>query len=240
MGMQAALRLIYPPQCICCDARVTTDFGLCGACWRETPFITGLVCDLCGCSLPGEDAGHVVHCDDCLRVARPWSKGRSVMLYQDKGRDLVLRLKHADRVDLVRPTGAWMARTAQTLLTPDTILAPVPLHWTRLFRRKYNQSALLAAEVARLTKRPHIPDLLKRTRRTPSQEGKSREERFQNLQDAISIHPKRRGQLAGRDVLLIDDVMTSGATFAAASEACLAAGARQVAILALSRVAKDA
>ncbi|TKA95662.1 ComF family protein, partial [Cereibacter changlensis] len=100
MGLQAALRLLYPPQCLTCDALVTTDFGLCGPCWRETPFITGLVCDLCGTPLPGEDPGHAVHCDDCLTLARPWARGRAALLYKDNGRRIVLALKHGDRLDL--------------------------------------------------------------------------------------------------------------------------------------------
>lgn len=238
--MQAALHLIYPPQCICCDARVTTDFGLCGRCWRETPFITGLVCDLCGTPLPGQPGMTAEHCDDCLRIARPWHKGRAVVLYRDRARDIVLQLKHSDRVDLARPAGAWLLRAVQPLLGEDMIIAPIPLHWSRLFRRKYNQSALLAGALARLAKLPHCPDLLRRHRNTGSQEGLDRDARFRNVMDSMEVRPKRQALLAGRHVLLIDDVMTSGATFAAAAECCLASGAERVSVLALSRVAKDA
>lgn len=238
--MQALLKVIYPPQCICCDARVTIDFGLCGSCWRDTPFITGLVCDLCGVPLPGQDDGQSVHCDDCLRVARPWHKGRAVMLYRDRGRDLVLQLKHGDRVDLARPAGAWLARSAQTLIEEDTVIAPIPLHWSRLLRRQYNQSALLAGELGRVAGIVTVPDLLVRIRRTESQEGRTRDERFRNLQGAIRVNRRQAGGITGRHVLLIDDVMTSGATFAAAAESCLAVGASRVSVLALSRVAKDA
>ena len=92
MGLQGALHLVYPPQCLTCDTRVTTDFGLCGACWRETGFVSGLVCDHCGTPLPGEDPGHAVHCDDCLTIARPWDRGRAALLYRDNGRRLVLSL----------------------------------------------------------------------------------------------------------------------------------------------------
>lgn len=240
MGLQAVLHLIYPPQCLSCDALVTTDFGLCGACWRETPFITGLVCNQCGTPLPGQDTGQPEVCDDCLTIARPWSQGRAALLYRDNARHMVLALKHGDRLDLARPAANWMLRAAQPLLQPGMLVAPIPLHWLRLLKRRYNQSALLSANLAKLARLDHCPDLLQRRRHTPSQEGRDRNARFANLSDALQVHPKRAARIEGRHILLIDDVMTSGATFAAAAEACIAAGATGVSILALARVAKDA
>lgn len=239
MNLQAALHLIYPPQCLTCSELVTTDFGLCGSCWRDTPFITGLVCDKCGVPLPGSDTGQVVHCDDCLAVARPWSRGRAALLYGDNGRAIVLALKHGDRMDLAHPAAKWLLKAAQPLLEPDMIVAPIPLFWTRLFKRRYNQSAVLSTAVARLAKLDHSPDLLCRTRETNSQEGRSRDGRFANMQGAIGLHPGRAKRAAGRHVLLVDDVMTSGATLAAGADACLAGGASQVSVLVLARVAKD-
>ena len=101
MGLQAVLHLLYPPQCLNCDALVTTDFGLCGHCWRETPFISGTVCDRCGTPLPGQDTGKPEYCDDCLTIARPWLRGRAALLYRDNGRNLTLALKHGDRMSRV-------------------------------------------------------------------------------------------------------------------------------------------
>lgn len=236
--MQALLQVVYPPQCLICDARVTTDFGLCASCWRDTPFITGLTCSKCGTPLPGEDDAAEVLCDDCLRIARPWAAGRAVMTYHDNARKLILALKHGDRMDLARPLSAWMLRAAQPILRPGMLVAPVPLHWMRLIKRRYNQSALLSAAVARLAGLDHCPDLLQRPRNTGSQEGLSRDARFANMADALRAHPRRAARIAGRHVLLVDDVMTSGATMAAAAEACIAEGAADVSVLALARVAK--
>lgn len=240
MGLQSVIRAIYPAQCIACDELTEAEFGLCAACWRDTPFISGLVCDACGTPLPGDEGGDPVHCDDCMVVARPWSRGRAAFGYGATGRRLVLALKHGDRTDLAQAAGRWLARAAGPLVQADTVVVPVPLHWTRLLRRRYNQAALLAHAVARAIDRPCAPDALLRTRRTQSLDGHGREARFKVLQGAMAVHPKRGGLIAGKSVLLVDDVMTSGATFAAATEACRAAGATQVCVLVLARVAKDA
>lgn len=239
MSLQRAIAAIYPPQCISCNALVASDFGLCPACWRDTPFISGLVCCKCGSPVAGED-GQDVLCDDCLAMERPWSMGRAALLYRDNARRIVLALKHGDRMELARPAAVWLKQAAALLLQSDTVVAPVPLHWWRLIRRKYNQAALLSAALARETGLEHCPDLLLRRRNTGSQEGRSREDRFANLRGAFAIHPRRRARIEGRPVLIVDDVMTSGATFSAAATACLAAGASHVDVLALARVAKDA
>ena len=239
MGMQGALHILYPPQCISCTAPVQSDFGLCADCWRETPFVSGLVCDRCGMPLPGEDEGRVEYCDDCLTFARPWDRGRAALLYKDNARRLVLALKHGDRMDLARPASGWMLRAVRPILQPGTLVVPVPLHWMRLFRRRFNQAALLSRAIARGAGLDHCPDALVRHRSTGNQDGKTRDARFANLVDAFSV-PRRRVQLIeDRDILLVDDVMTSGATFAAVTEALFSAGARSVNVTCLARVAKD-
>ena len=143
------------------------------------PFIDGLCCDGCGAPLPGEDAPDAgVLCDDCMVIARPWSKGRAAMVYKDKARRLVLSLKHGDRTDLVRAVGPWMMKAATPLMTPETLVVPIPLHRFRLLRRKFNQAALLAVRVAQLADVGCCVDGLVRTKRTAPLEGHSRDQRF--------------------------------------------------------------
>jgi ComF family protein len=238
MKLQAALHLVWPPQCLTCDAPVASDFGLCADCWRETPFVGGTVCDKCGVPLPGGEPGEVAACDDCLAIARPWAQGRAALMYQGNARSLVLALKHGDRTDLARPATGWMLRAARPILRPGMLVVPVPLHWFRLLRRRYNQAALLSGGLAKAAGLDHCPDLLVRPRPTGSQDGRSRDGRFANMDGALRLHPRRAGLVEGRHVLIVDDVMTSGATFAAAAEACLAGGAADVSVLALARVAK--
>ncbi|APE45148.1 amidophosphoribosyltransferase [Sulfitobacter alexandrii] len=237
--LQTALNAIYPARCLACGDVVDTDFGLCGPCWTETAFIGGTVCDSCGIPLPGIAAGDTLACDACLQTPRPWERGRAAVLYTATGRKLVLALKHGDRQEIARPAGRWMAQATRSLLDDDALIAPIPLHWRRMLRRRYNQSALLARVVARETGRRWCADLLQRYRATPSLDGMGREERFRTLKDAIRLNPRHAVTVRDRPVLLVDDVMTSGATFAAAAEACRAAGSGPVCVVALARVAKD-
>ena len=230
------LTLIYPPRCISCGGLVDSEFGLCAGCWADTPFIGGTVCDSCGLPVPGESDGERIDCDDCLARPRPWSDGRAALLYDGRARSLVMALKHGDRTEIARPAAAWMARAAGPVLEGEPLLVPIPLHWRRMLKRRYNQSALIARALSRQTGLEHCPDLLQRARATQSLDGKTATERFETLHDAIRAHPKRSAH--GRVVVLIDDVMTSGATFAAATDAAMSAGAAEVRVLALARVAK--
>lgn len=217
---------------------VDSDFGLCGACWGETPFIGGAVCEACGVPLLGQTDGFRLECDDCMVHPRVWSQGRAALLYRDQARPLVLALKHGDRVDIARPAAAWMLRAAMGLLDDNPLIAPVPLHWGRLLKRRYNQSALLAHEMARQSGLEWCADLLIRHKRTVSLEGKSRHQRFVVLDDAIAPNSRHAAVFDGREILIVDDVMTSGATLTACANACLRGGARDVRVATLARVVK--
>lgn len=238
-AIQTAVTLIYPPRCLSCGSTVDTDFGLCGTCWRDTAFVGGTICQSCGVPLPGEEPEQDVLCDDCIRSPRLWTKGRSALLYRSNGRRLILAFKHGDRQEIARPAALWMKQAIRDIPQANLLIAPVPLHWTRLVKRRYNQSALLAQELGRATGLPVCPDILTRHRRTESLDGKTAEMRFETLEDAIRPNPRRRHRLIGRPVLLVDDVLTSGATLTAATKACLAAGSGPVYVVTLARVAKD-
>lgn len=236
--MQSLLRVLYPLQCVTCDAFVEEGAALCGSCWKGANFISGLVCDCCGTPLPGEDEGPVL-CDDCMSIARPWSRGRAVFLYSDIARRIVLSLKHADRTDLALPAARWIAQAAKPLIHEDILIVPVPLHWRRRVKRRFNQSAEIARALSDLTGKDFAPEALSRTKRTKSLNGLTRAERFDVLSEAICVPASQRDTVAGRDVLLIDDVMTSGATLAACAEALNQAGAASINVAVLARVAKE-
>lgn len=244
--MKGALRLFYPPQCVGCGAAVAGGDGpaeLCPDCWRETRFLGGTACcDLCAAPLPDDGSGvqdQALICDDCLTVARPWRQGRAAFVYGGTGRRLVLALKHGDRPDLAPALAHWLSRAAEPLIQPGMIVAPVPLHLRRLLRRRYNQSGLVSAHVARAYGLDHMPDLLLRKRHTEGQDHRSVSDRFANIADALAVNPRHAPSVQGRPVLLIDDVMTSGATLGAAGQALLNAGSGPISVAVLARAIKD-
>jgi ComF family protein len=176
-------------------------------------------------------------CGNCIRERPAYDRARAVFRYDDASRGLVLAFKHGDRIDAAPAYARWLARAGGALIEGADLIAPVPLHWTRLFHRRYNQSALLANALARLSGRPAAPDLLRRKRRTPSQGGLGRAERARNVRNAFAV---RRGvSVEGKRVLLVDDVLTTGATVEACAKTLLKSGAAAVDVLTLARVVRD-
>lgn len=186
----------------------------------------------------GDGAGTLV-CGACLARPPQFDRCRSVFAYDDASRSLVLGFKHGDRTDCAPAFAQWLARAGAALLAePDVIIAPVPLHRWRLLKRRYNQSAMLALALGRLTGRLAIPDLLIRRRATPSQGGLTAKGRARNVQGAFAIHPRWAGHVKEARILLIDDVFTTGATVGECARTLRRASARAVDVLTLSRVVK--
>ncbi len=227
--------LLYPPLCTSCRTPVMEPHALCPACWRDTVFIASPLCDRCGAPLSGSD--DAPFCDHCLGRSLGFSRARAALLYEGVGRRLVLAFKHGDRLDVARPAAAWMVRIGRPLLDRADVIAPTPLHWTRLLKRRFNQSAELARRIAALSGRPYDGGLLRRTRATDSQRGLTRDERRDNHAGAVAGPRARLARVRGARVLLVDDVYTSGATLSACADALRAAGAAEVEALCLARVA---
>lgn len=232
--------LIYPPRCLACPASTDSPHGLCPACWRDTHFIAGAACRRCGAPLTGEvDGADEALCEGCLRHPPAWDRGAAAVVYGGAARRAVLALKHGDRLDMAAPLARWMAAAGRELLGGADFIAPAPLHRLRLLKRRYNQSAELARRLARIADRPVAVDLLTRTRATAPQEAMDRAARAANQAGAFAVTPRWRGRVEGRAILLVDDVLTSGATLSACADCLKAAGAARVDVLALARVAFD-
>jgi len=232
------LDLLFPPLCAACRAPVGTAHNLCAGCWSRVSFLDGPGCATCG--FPFEfDPGSGALCAACQAHPPAFERALAVMRYDPESRDQVLALKRADRLDLVPPFSRWLDRAGKPLLTQADVIVPVPLHWRRLWQRRYNQSALLAQGLAKLSGKPCDVLVLRRVRPTKSQgEMPSAKARRRNVRGAFRIDPRRRGRIRDRTVLLVDDVYTTGSTLDACARALKAAGAAKVLVLTLARVVR--
>ena len=232
------LDLLLPPHCPSCGAQITTHGTFCTACFAKLNFITEPLCT--GCGLPFASrafAGPLKLCSTCLEAPPSWRHARAALLYDDASKVLILTLKHADRQENAAVLGAQMARAGAALLAQADMLVPVPLHRRRLLARGFNQSVLLARVLSRTSQIACVPDALQRVRATPSLGKLSATARAAIMESAIAVRPKRAALIAGRRVLLIDDVMTTGATAQACARALLDAGAAHIDVLVACRVA---
>ena len=235
---RAGLDLLLPAGCASCEAPVAEPGQLCGDCFARISFVAEPLCLHCGLPFASRaSAGPGRICATCIAAPPPWGRARAAMLYDAASRALILPFKHADRVETARTLAMHMHRAGAALLEGADLLVPVPLHRWRLLRRRYNQSALLAQEVSRRAKRPTCLDMLARVRATRFLSRTSGRDRARALAGAIEVRPNRRPLVAGRHIVLIDDVLTSGATAGACTRALLEAGAAQVDVLVASRVA---
>jgi ComF family protein len=233
------LDAILPPRCLSCAGSVDRQGTLCLSCWNGLTFISPPHCACCGEPFDvalAADAADSLLCATCIGQPPAYGRARSVLTYDDGCRGMILGFKHADQTYAAGAFGAWLARAGADLLVPDAVLAPVPLHRWKLFSRRYNQAALLAQAVGRHAGLTVLPALLVRHRRTTPQGGHSRTGRRRNVRGAFHVRPRLAERVRGKPVVLIDDVLTTGATVSECARVLLRAGASRVDVLTLARV----
>ena len=235
---RAVLDLVYPPTCLACDTATATPHGLCPSCWASFRFIERPFCERLGTPFVFDIGGELL---SPAAIADPpvFRRARAVARYEDAGRRLVHRFKFSDRLDLAPAMAAWMVRAGTELLAETDVIVPVPLHRGRLWSRRFNQASVLAKLIAAKAQRPFEPLALIRVKPTESQVGLTRDQRRNNLAGAFRVAPEKRILVEGRRILLIDDVLTTGATANAASRALLRAGAVSVDVLTFAIVVLD-
>ena len=242
-GMRSVLAacadLIVPPCCLVCRAPLGAHHLLCAPCWREVHFIRPPLCDVMGIPLPFDTGGRMVSAA-AAASAPAYDRARAVAHYSGAMRTLVHQFKYADRHDARALFGRWLAEAGRDLMAGVDLVAPVPLSRWRLLSRRFNQAAILAQELSRQTGLAVDLHLLQRSRSTSTQVGLTRDQRRRNLAGALRVPRSRRASLTGRNVLLIDDVITTGATVEACARALKRAGAARVDVLALALVTSEA
>jgi ComF family protein len=234
--VRLALDLLLPPHCLTCDQPVDAPGQFCPVCFDQTRFITAPCCPRCG--IPFEAPRRpefATGCPTCEADPPPWGEARAALRYDDQTKRIILPFKYGDRVETARALAPMMLRAGADLLRQADWLVPVPLHRRRLLARRYNQAALLAQAVSRLSGRPALLDALRRVKATSPLAELSPARRAAEMADAIAVRTRRRVMLDGSRVLLIDDVLTSGATARACVGALREAGVDRVDVLAAAR-----
>lgn len=234
-GVGFVFDVLLPPRCPACREIVAVEGSFCAGCWSDLAFITAPMC--AGCGTPFEiDRGPGVRCGACLAEPPRFAAARAALVYGGSARAVLLGFKHGDREHLCRVMAPQMVRAAGDWLSAETVLVPVPLHRWRLWRRGYNQAALLAAAVAKRTPAQLSVDALVRTRATLASKAMTRMQRARNVRGAFTV--ARADAVKGRHVVLVDDVLTSGATANACTRVLLRAGAERVDVLTWARVVR--
>jgi ComF family protein len=240
--VKIALDTVLPPRCVITGDIVERQGMLSGAAWGNLRFISDPQCAICG--IPFEFDSEMVEtpsktvCVDCLQTPPPFNKHRAALIYNDASRDLILSFKHGDQTHLVKTFIPLLQKAGADLWTDADVIMPVPLHRWRLLKRRYNQSALLAAGLSKEIKKRTLLDGLIRTRATPSQGHLKRDQRAKNVRRAFAVPVKYKGMIDGKTIVLIDDVYTTGATLKECAKTLKKAGAKTVHAITLARVVR--
>lgn len=236
--VKRSLDFLYPPGCACCGAAISEPHALCARCWGEMRFIERPYCERLGTPLP-VDSGERLLSPAAIADPPVFSRARAVVCYDDRARSLVHRLKYGDRAELARMMGRMMTAAGNEVLQEADLILPIPLHRWRLWRRRFNQAMALAMTIAEYSQVACDPLVLARVRRTSPQNRLTRTQRRENLKGAFAVSDEARAKVQGKNIVLIDDVLTSGATANAAARTLLRAGARNIDILTFARVVID-
>lgn len=236
-AVSRAIDLILPPRCVFTGEIVGEQGAIMPEIWTKLQFISEPMCACCGVPFAFEMSGNA-RCANCLGDPPSYGRARAALIYDDVSRDLILKFKHADQTHAVISFIPWMMRAGEALLQDSDVILPVPLNRWRLFKRKYNQAALIAAALSRKSQRPWLPLALQRVRPTASQGHMKPSERAKNVKGAFAVRAKDLPRLQGKSVLLVDDVLTTGATVKECIKVLLAAGCKEVNVLTLARVVK--
>ncbi len=226
---------LFPPACAGCRRQVVQPGTLCGQCWSKLRFLEKPWCEVMGTPFSHDMGSGFL---SAAAIANPpqFARARAAVVYSGVAREMVQSLKYRDHTDLAPWMARWMLRAGGELAADADVVVPVPLHWMRTLRRGFNQSAELARAISRLTGKPFMPLAVKRVKRTRQQVGLVLSERQDNVRAAFRVLPEREIEIAGRRVLLIDDVLTTGATVGAVAKALKRGGASAVDVLTFARV----
>ena len=236
--LQNAADIIFPPQCLSCRTSIGIGGSLCPDCWEDMSFISDPQCEICG--LPFElEAADGILCGSCIKTPPPYQTARSVLKYDDKSRNLITNFKYGDKIHACDNFAKWMARAGKKTIENSDVITPVPLHRIRLFTRRYNQSALLTNSLKKITGIPAYNELLIRNKHTRPQVGLLPKQRKENVKGVFSLNPKYKHFIEGKSVILVDDVMTTGATIEACSKILKKSGAHKVNVLTIARTVKS-
>ncbi len=230
--------VILPPRCPVTGDMVDSHGMISGEIWQDLEFISAPFCGCCGIPFDFETDAHQGLCMVCLTKLPPYQSARAALRYNDAARNIILGFKHGDKTHSAQSFVPWLKRAGEAMLQDANMIIPVPLHRTRLLLRRYNQAGVIAESLAKETGIEHLPLALMRVRATLSQGHLNTGERAKNVRKAFAVRKQYESDLIGKNIVVVDDVYTTGATVQECTKVLMRAGAARVDILTLAKVIK--